>query len=361
MTYDKKAAVQAAKEEKAKMEEKIQETIQSWTENPEALAEFFRFSGEFSYQYSFRNTILIQQQNRGATFCQSFDAWKKAGYSVLKGMHGMLIYVPVQATMLEVDGNWIPLSEASEKQRADYKAGKIPYHTRLHYRIGKTFDIAQTNFPPEKYPELLSRGIPSDLHKYCVMAIREYIEEEMKIPVWIESEHPEEIENEKMQYEIQGASLYGLYRPKDTQKEIRIAKSLQDTAVLSTLAHEMGHAAAEHSVKENTHKIEFEADAFCIMLQSHLGLPVSESRKEHINYHYHLWKAAEKENFKPEDSIDKIFHIYKKHVVGIDQKLEKYLPEGVTPHHLEQKKIQANAEAFSSQTEKKRKKKLYRR
>src|SRR5699024_10286528 len=139
----------------------IQESIESWAVQPEALAAFFQFSEKFSYQYSFRNTLLIQQQNRGAILCQSFDAWKKSGYSVLKGMHGMSIYVPVQATMLEIDGKSIPLSEASEKQKEDYKNGKIPYKTKLHYRIGKTFDIAQTNFPPEKYPDLLSRGIPS--------------------------------------------------------------------------------------------------------------------------------------------------------------------------------------------------------
>ena len=53
----------------------------------------------------------------------------------------------------------------------------------LHYRVGKTYDIAQTNFPPEKYPELLSRGIPSDKHGKCVQAICEYCETELHVPV----------------------------------------------------------------------------------------------------------------------------------------------------------------------------------
>lgn len=323
MPYDKKAAIQAANEEKKKMEVSIQEAIQSWSANPDALVEFFQFSEKFSYQYSFRNTLLIQRQNRGAIFCQSFEAWKRSGFSVLKEMHGMSIFVPVQATILEINGESIPLSEATDQQRADYKAGKIQYKTKLHYRIGKTFDIAQTNFPSEKYPELLSRGIPSELHKSCITAIQEYIEEEMKIPVIIESE-----DNEEIPYEIQGASLYGFYRPDNARKEIRIAKSLRDTAVLSTLAHEMGHAAAEHSVtKENEHKLEFEADAFCIMLQTHLGIAISETRKKHIYYHYHLWKTAEKDDFKPEDSVNKIFAIFLRHVEGIDRRLEKYLPE----------------------------------
>lgn len=107
MRYDKKAAIQAANEEKKKMEVSIQEAIQSWSANPDALVEFFQFSEKFSFQYSFRNTLLIQRQNRGAIFCQSFEAWKRSGFSVLKGMHGMSIFVPVQATILEINGESI--------------------------------------------------------------------------------------------------------------------------------------------------------------------------------------------------------------------------------------------------------------
>ena len=44
MPYDKKAAIQAANEEKKKMEVSIQEAIQSWSANPDALVEFFQFS-----------------------------------------------------------------------------------------------------------------------------------------------------------------------------------------------------------------------------------------------------------------------------------------------------------------------------
>ena len=41
MAYDKQKAIQAAKEEKQKMEEKIQESIESWAVQPEALCGFF--------------------------------------------------------------------------------------------------------------------------------------------------------------------------------------------------------------------------------------------------------------------------------------------------------------------------------
>ena len=329
MAYDKKAAIQAAREEKKRMEEEIQDAIESWAINPDALIEFFQFSEKFSYQYSFRNTLLIQRQNEGAAFCQSFDAWKKAGYSVLKGMHGMSIYVPVQATILEVDGKDIPLAEASEQQRRDYKEGKLSSKTALHYRIGKTFDVAQTNFPPEKYPELLSRGIPSDKHKICIDAIRAYMEEVLKIPVIMEAENLKGTKAGDVQYGIQGASLYGFYHPGEEKRDIHIAHTLQDTAALSTLTHEMGHAVAQHcrSESSNIHQIEFEADAFSIMLQTHFGVPITDERKSHISNEYKRWQLDEKENFHPEKSLDKMFSLYRLHIEGIDQRLKKYLPE----------------------------------
>ena len=130
-----------------------------------------------------------------------------------------------------------------------------------------------------------------------------------------------------MGYGIQGASLYGFYDR--AQKEIHIGKTLQDTAALSTLAHEMGHAVAHENRAddENIHEIEFEADAFSIMLQEHFGLPISETRKEHISEHYRKYQMTAGKNFKPEESVDRIFTLYKKHIKGIEQKLQKYLPE----------------------------------
>lgn len=326
MTYDKQAAGKAAKEEKEKMKETIQEAIKGWSVNPKSLIEYFQFSEKFSYQYSFRNTVLIQQQNRGAVFCQSFAAWKKAGYSVLRGMHGMSIYIPVTATLLEIDGKQILLSEATKEQKQQWKEGKITSKTVLHYRIGTTFDIAQTNFPPDKYPELLSRGIASELHGACVCGLKDYCQEDLKLPVVLEADLDGQIETQK-EYGIQGASLYGYYDR--LHKEIHIAKTLQDTAALSTLSHEIGHALAHQNREpsENIHQIEFEADAFSIMLQEHFGFSLTEERKEHISEHYRAWEGSAGDDFQPEKSIDRIFGLYRKHIEGIDRKLQKYLPE----------------------------------
>lgn len=326
MTYDKQAAMKAAKEEKEKMKETIQEAIKGWSVNPKSLIEYFQFAEKFSYQYSFRNTVLIQKQNRGAVFCQSYAAWKKSGYSVLRGMHGMSIYIPVTATLLEIDGKQILLSEATKEQKQQWKEGKITAKTALHYRIGTTFDIAQTNFPPDRYPELLSRGISSEQHGKCVAGLKEYCEEELNLPVILEADLGSKTQTGQ-EYGIQGASLYGYYDRMN--KEIHIAKTLQDTAALSTLTHELGHALAHQNQKplENIHQIEFEADVFSIMLQEHFSLPLTEERKEHISEHYRAWEKSAGDSFDPEESIDRIFNLYRIHRNGIDQRMKNYLPD----------------------------------
>ena len=53
MAYDKQKAIQAAKEEKQKMKEKIQESIESWAVQPEALAAFFNFPKSFPINIPF--------------------------------------------------------------------------------------------------------------------------------------------------------------------------------------------------------------------------------------------------------------------------------------------------------------------
>jgi hypothetical protein len=56
---------------------------------------------------------------------------------------------------------------------------------------------------------------------------------------------------------------------------------------LSTLSHEIGHALEQHGVRDiSTAQEEFEADSISILLQSHFGIELTESRKEHLAGHY---------------------------------------------------------------------------
>lgn len=134
----------------------------SYVEDPDKIAEVLQFASRF-YQYSLHNMQLIYAQNRLATFVQSFEAWKKMNAHVKKGEKGMKIWVPVKVTILNLpDGNRILLSDATAEQKKAFYNGQIDAIKQLRFKIGTVFDIGQTTFPKERYPEIYSMGYCSE-------------------------------------------------------------------------------------------------------------------------------------------------------------------------------------------------------
>lgn len=317
-------------EELESLDKKINEIINGWNQNPEEIVEFLQFSSKFSYAYSPRNMMLIAQQQRGALLCKSFKAWKELGYSVKKGEHGMEVYVHTPITILKTDDGDIPYSKASKEQQAAYDVGEIEGEKLSYFKKGYTFDITQTNFPPEKYPKLLDRGIPSGFHRSCTNILKEYCEENLGLKVFLQDQ----------EQNIKGVSLYGYHSP--SEHEIHIASTLQDTAAFSTLTHEFGHALAHGSVEEslntNLHQKEFEADVMSIMFCQHYGLEITDERKSHLSGHYKDWKKSDPNNFHPDKSMRKMFDLFREHSTVLDQKIVKAFPELATkllPQELE--------------------------
>lgn len=107
------------------LDHQIRDIINQWNEDPAQISDFLQFASKFSYSYSPRNTMLIQQQQSGAILCKSFQGWKELGYSVKRGEHGMEVYVPTPITLLKIADTEIPYSKASKEQQAAYDAGNL--------------------------------------------------------------------------------------------------------------------------------------------------------------------------------------------------------------------------------------------
>ena len=59
----------------------------------------------------------------------------------------------------------VAFSQATSAQQEAYKKGELPGRQKMAYKVGHVFDIAQTDFPPEEYPKLLSVGVSSVPHR----------------------------------------------------------------------------------------------------------------------------------------------------------------------------------------------------
>lgn len=269
---------------KQDLENTIKDITHNFHTKPEDMAEFLKFSSRF-YNYSARNTMLIYKQNKGALFCGSFKRFKDMGYSVLKGQHGMKVLVPTQKTYLEIGGKLVPLSVATKSQKAAYKRGEIKAQKKLLFKVGTVFDIAQTNIPKSDYPKYLGIGVSSDRHKELYDLLVSYNRDKLNVPV--------------KENQLQSVALRGYYAP--NENSITISGSFDDTARLSILSHETGHAQLHNTteaLKRPTPQIEFEADCFSIMFSTYAGVEVAETRCRHLSDSYS--EMTKIKDFKPE-------------------------------------------------------------
>jgi predicted ATPase len=314
---DKEKYVSEQKEKLKEINLQIKDIAMNYVRNPEQITELLEFSKHF-YKYSPNNIMLILSQNKNATFIQSYEKWKEAGYMVKRGQKGLKILVPVTTTYLKNPNNpehLIKLSDASPELQKMYKNHSIESVQKRYYTIGNVFDISQTNCPREKYPEFYSMGFEDVNQDEMINGISKYCNDVLKIPVRTK--------------ELDSISLRGYYRPGN--KDITLNELLNSTEKLSTLTHELGHAIMDHScfdTVKNTYQKEFEADCFSIMLDNHLNVPITESRKAHLASQY---KDMEKDYLDKDTDyeFDKIISdVFSRYNTVVD-KMDEYINDEI--------------------------------
>lgn len=297
--------------------EMIHDIGKKFVNSPETIAEVLAFGSRF-YNYSPRNMMLIYSQNRGATYVQSFDAWKKEGTGVRKGEHGIKIFVPVKSTYIKLDDkNFVRLSEADPEQKAALKEGKLKSFSKTFFRVGNVFDIAQTSFPKERYPELYSMGYDSPKLSSMINGLEVFCR---RIGVEVSVEN------------LSSISRRGYYKP--GEERIALSELLNDSEKLSTLTHEIGHALEMHGSRDvSTVQKEFEADCISILLQSDFGIEISDTRKAHLAEHYRKFEneiRAKNPAVSEEELVGKIesvmsasLDVFRQHIDDIHECVEK--------------------------------------
>ena len=338
MMKNKDDWMEKAREKQAYAREKIDSIGREFRENPEIIAEYLKFGTNF-HQYSERNIMLIYGQNRGATYVQSFKGWKDQGYSVKKGEKGLSVFVPVQSTLLKIAENqYIQLRDATDDQKKLMREGKIETKTQLHFKIGNVFDISQTTFPKERYPELFHMGYQSEEHALISQGLKEYAEERLNYSV--------------RTVNFNSISLRGTHSSE--LKSIKMSHLLEDTMYLSTLSHEIGHAIANHNPgsQKSVAQKEYEGDCFSILLYEKLGLEITDTRKRHFATHFRSFENEIKEKYKdlPEDEVDKIINeemessfsfVFSKYGQEIDS-LESYINKHTKDLQKNEKNLMLN-------------------
>ncbi len=288
---------------------------ENWEADAKDVAEFLIFSSRFP-NFSGRNQMLIYKQNPYAMFVAGYRQLEKMGYAVQKGEKSMRICSPHMATFYrkkESDA-WKRVTQNTPREIQDMiKAGMLETRAELQfYGYAAVFDIAQTNCPAEDYPKLVGLGCADELHAAAFDIISEY-SNRCGMPV--------------RTIDLKSVALRGYYESETCN--ITINSRLADTQRLSTLLHEMAHGMLQHGMDTGKSRAqrEFEADALSVMLESAMGLPITDTRKEHMSMEYKNYITelkmgkTDEEKAKINEQIDKVFKpigdLYKRHAPQI--------------------------------------------
>jgi len=262
------------REEVNQVVEEMDKAIEGHFTSPEQMKEYLSFMSRF-YQYSPRNTSLIQSQFSGAKAVGSFKSWKDKGFSVNKGEKGIKILVPNKTTPKFKDehGKWKSLRFANESQKEKIKGGELEQDKgKLYFRLGHVFDVSQTNAKAEDLPEIFpNRWMEGEVDRYeTVMDSLSAVASDMDVSVG----NP---------FHELGSAKGAYYHSVEAKNNGHIGLNPRNSELqnVKTMIHELAHAKLHHSNHENHLGLsdaekEFQAEMVAYSTASYFGIDTSD-------------------------------------------------------------------------------------
>lgn len=265
-TYNKKSKEDKEKEVNELLK-KANEGIENYFTTPEHFKELASYMSKF-YNYSFRNTFLIQEQFKGALAVGSYAFWKEKGFTVNKGEKGIKILVPNKLSdyFINEKGEEVKLSKATPEEKRLIEQGEIEVRKgKLIFNQGYVFEVSQTNAKAEELPKIFpGRWLDGEVQNYDLMyKAMENIAKKIGVRI---------IEPKGELGAVKGVS-YPL------TKEVALNPRNTQLQNVKTLIHELAHAKL-HTIETRdnytTNEKEFQAEMSAYSVCSYFGLDTSE-------------------------------------------------------------------------------------
>lgn len=265
-TYNKKSKEDKEREVNELLE-KANEGIEKCFTSPEQFKELINYMSKF-YNYSFRNTFLIQEQFEGALAVGSYAFWKEKGFTVNKGEKGIKILVPNRLSdyFINSKGEEVKLSKATPEEKRLIEQGEIEVRKgKLIFNQGYVFEVSQTNAKAEDLPKIFpGRWLDEEVQNYDLMyKAMENIANKIGVRI---------IEPKGELGAVKGVS-YSL------TKEVALNPRNTQLQNVKTLIHELAHAKL-HTIETRdnytTNEKEFQAEMSAYSVCSYFGLDTSE-------------------------------------------------------------------------------------
>ena len=253
----KKKTIEERQRELKKLTSMIDSEVDKYVVDPKLALDFIAFRKQF-YEYSIRNQMLIRSQNPRAIAVASFSHWKQKGASIKKGEKGIAVLRPVIVKQYrDNSGKWENLRDASDAIKTQVKTGAIASRDHIvGYQQSYVFDVTQTTFPKERYPEFIRRNYQSGTVKDYSPLI-----EAAKAYAWEKGV----VVTDKELAPGHGGSYY----PAD-HRIVMNAHSENDR-YFSILTHELAHSQLHRYSKLETAAKEVQAEGVAALTMAYYG------------------------------------------------------------------------------------------
>lgn len=240
---------QIEKQIEKELKHSVWQKVVEFQENPENILELLEFIQSF-YQYSTRNRALIYVQNPDAIALGSYGFFKKQGYPVRKGEHGIKILAPnIVKTFTNAQGEEKLVKDATPQEKTQIKAGQLKTSQHVSgFRNITVFDVTQTDMPKEKYPKIF----PNAHHDYHVSGDFELNAVSQGLAAIAKELNLSLVTNdEEFWQKYQGGAAKGFFAP--NLNCIALNPRNTPTENVEMLIHELTHATLHyHGMEENS-------------------------------------------------------------------------------------------------------------
>lgn len=274
-----------------KTQNTLLDAVKDLQHNPGEIAQTLAFAANFPAQM-FNNTVLLRKQLPEAQHTESYAHWKELGYTVKRGEKGLHIFLPqIQQVFVTRNADGVdvirPVSEATDAEKANIKAGTIQTKTRTSYVTGTVFDVSQTTCPVDAYPAPYPLNRPLE---QLYAGLLDY--------------------------------AAGIGCTVDIDEQLTQADKM--AALAGAVGKAVVEAAIEPEHKPSVSVRDFEADAVSLMLETQMGLQLTDQRITQFTQYFNDCQTS---RFNLNDTLRTVSEIYTSLRTQLDPVLDRTLQE----------------------------------
>ncbi|MFB5314269.1 DUF3991 domain-containing protein [Enterococcus gallinarum] len=276
----KRKSADELKKETDQLVKDAMENIKNHFDDPEDVLELGAFMSKF-YNYSLKNTALIQNQLPHAHAVAGAKKFKEAGFFIRKGEKAIRVLAPTTyKCFINEQGRSQSLSKATKQQKEKILKGELKTEERRAFKNVPVFDISQTTATADDLPKIFpNRPYNFDLTKATNTKLLY-----QSLETYALSEGLTIIDDLTTVTPVLGTAKGAYGQGIDGSEMLFMNPRFTQAEQVPTMIHELAHAKLHSKTSNSTYSSsvkEFQAELAAYIVAHHYGI---DTKEESIPY-----------------------------------------------------------------------------